>query len=439
MRDSEQCYVVGSGPAGISCAQALIAKGRKVTILDSGVTLEAERRSALVKIAGSSVSEWTPSVTAVLREGMSSSSSGILLKLAYGSDYPYREVAGSTHIVCEGPDTRPSYARGGLSTVWGSAVLPYRQHDIADWPIAVTDLEAGYRAVLRWMPLSGVDDALAEFFPLYRDDEHSLPMSNQASGLLEKLKNNRTDLNGQGVFFGQSRLAVGPKCVQCGLCIYGCPHNLIYSSDQTLQAMMACGRIQYRSGITVQRVAESSSGVTIYALDSAGNAVEFTADRVFLGAGLLNTTAILLRSLEQFDKPVEIKDSQYYLLPLLRLQGTDGVMQEPLHTLAQLFVEIFDESVSPYTVHLQTYTYNDLFRDAVLAKLGPVARLFPLETFLGRLLLFQGYLHSKHSAPITATLERNGQGDRLRLQSSPIPETKMRVDKLSSKLFKLAG
>jgi len=101
-----------------------------------------------------------------------------------------------------------------------------------------------------------------------------------------------------------------------------------------------CGRVQYKSGVTVQSVEETSTGVRIRAVDLAGNPQEFYGERVFLGAGVLNTTTILLRSLGMYDTPVQLRDSQYYLLPLLRLRGTADVMREPLHTLAQIFVEI---------------------------------------------------------------------------------------------------
>ena len=446
MSDSETCYVVGSGPAGISCAQALVAAGKNVTILDSGLTLETDRQASVARLAGSPVSGWTEADLAVLRGGVTAGTSGIPLKLAYGSDYPYREVPGATAIQYEGPHTKPSYSRGGLSTVWGSAILPYRQSDIPDWPISIADLEPAYRAVLSWMPMSGRHDALATLLPLYRDNSSSLPMSRQAAGLLDKLENNRSSLNEEGVFFGKSRLAVRaedanskPLCVQCGLCMYGCPHSLIYSTDHTLAVMLASGRLKYQSGVTVQSVAENGNKVVLRTTDQYGEAGEFQADRVFLGAGLLNTTAILLRSLQLYNTEVVIKDSQYFLLPLLRLRGTAGVVREPLHTLAQLFLEIFDNSVSPYTVHLQTYTYNELFREPILAKLGPLKKIFPIEAFLGRLLLFQGYLHSANSIPISATLERQGTSDVLKLKSWPDPEPKKRVKKLSSKLLKLAS
>ena len=36
-------YVIGSGPAAISAAMALVTRGVEVTILDTGKTLEPER------------------------------------------------------------------------------------------------------------------------------------------------------------------------------------------------------------------------------------------------------------------------------------------------------------------------------------------------------------------------------------------------------------
>ncbi len=441
----EMYYVIGSGPAGVSCAQALIAAGKNVTILDSGLQLENERRDAVRTLALSTTSDWTPSATAFLREGITSGASGIPLKLAYGSDFSYRQVAGATSIVRDGAETKPSYARGGLSTVWGSAIMPHRQHDIEDWPISIKDLEPGYRAVLEWMPISARNDHLSQFFPLYTGECAPLPISRQAAGALADLERHRGRLNEKGIYFGSSRLAVDADgrqaqsaCVQCGLCMYGCPHSLIYSSDQTLAGLLSTGRLEYRPGVTVQSVRETDTGVVIHAVDLAGRPMVFDAERVFLGAGVLNTTTILLRSLGMYERPLQIHDSQYFLLPVLRLRGTLDVVREPLHTLAQFFVEIFDDSISPYTIHLQGYTYNDLFREPVLAALGPLKSIFPVEALLGRLMLFQGYLHSAHSSTITATLEQNQSGDSLTLHSTPDPEAERRVRKLARKLMKLS-
>lgn len=438
-------YIVGSGPAGISCAQALIAAGRQVTILDAGLQLEPERRSAVQSLASTSPSAWEPGATAVVRDGALANTSGIPSKLAYGSDFPYRLIEGAVQVICENAECKPSFARGGFSTVWGSAVLPYTQNDIQDWPISIQDLEPGYRAVLQWMPLSARNDALAESFPLYSDQCVSLPASRQAAAIMSDLKRNQAALNKRGFNFGWSRLAViaggedaKSNCKQCGLCMYGCPYSLIYSSDQTLATLLTTGRAQYRPGILVRSVHETPSGVSIHASTSDQQPVSFSGDRVFLAAGVLNTTAILLRSLNATNAAVHIHDSPYFLLPMLRLRNTREVMREPLHTLAQIFMEISDASISPYTIHLQAYTYNDLFREAALAALGPLKKL-PIDPLLGRLILFQGYLHSHHAPPISATLQSSGSGDSLLLRGVASRDATRSIRKLMLKLTRLSA
>lgn len=438
-------YVVGSGPAGISCAQGLLDRGAEVTLIDSGLTLEPATTIKVEALAGSDAQSWNTPHTAFLKENVGGGASGIRLKLAYGSDFPYRRVPGATSFICDGADTKPSYAQGGLSTVWGAAVLPYRQQDLDGWPITADDLAPAYRAVLKWMPLSARRDDLEELFPLYSDTYSPLPLSRQAISLLDSLERRKTQLKSQGVRFGMARLAVrgraqenSPGCVACGLCMYGCPHRLIYSSDATLQTLKTHPNFTYLNGLTVRTVKEYAKAVRINAINQTGKAVEIDADRVFLGAGVLQTTGILLRSLEQYDRPVTLKDSQYFLLPLLRFKGTQRVSTERLHTLAQIFVEILDPKISPYTIHLQTYTYNELFRDPLVAALKQARHVFPQEAFLGRLLLFQGYLHSLHSPQISMTLSRNGDDDEVKLVGIPNEDTRKTLGKLVRKLSGLA-
>lgn len=437
-------FVIGSGPAGIACAQGLLSAGVGVTLIDPGVELEESRLPQIEALTQIEPSSWTKESTAFLKESIGAGASGIRLKLAYGSDYPYRLVPGATPVLCKDADTKPSYAQGGLSTVWGSAVLPYRDKDLVGWPIGQADLAPGYEAVLDWMPLSARQDDLENLFPLFKDGPSMLPLSRQAQSLLADLQQSKLQLRKQGVWFGASRLAVSSNgssrgCIRCGLCMFGCPHRLIYSSDLTLRALLSHPKFHYESGLTVRVVSEFTSGMRITAVNSRNEQVHLEGERVFLAAGVLETTSILLRSLNRYDVPVKMKDSPYYLLPLLRRKGMGGVATEQLHTLAQLFVEIEDTAISPYTVHLQTYTYNELFREPVLAALGRGNALFPLNAFLGRLLLFQGYLHSSHSSDMSVTLQHTAESDSLSVMGTRSTETRRALRKLVQKLFRLAN
>src|SRR5207253_311792 len=96
-----------------------------------------------------------------------------------------------------------------------------------------------------------------------------------------------------------------------------------------------------------------------------GAPFEFAAPRVYLAAGPVPTTGILLRSLPLHDRAVRMKDSQYFLLPVALARRVGNVRGERLHALSQVFLEIFDPEISRHTVHLQVYSFNDLIGKVV--------------------------------------------------------------------------
>jgi choline dehydrogenase-like flavoprotein len=431
--------VIGSGPTGVACAVALLAQGRRVLMVDAGQHLEPEREARLVQLGGSDPQGWWGPGGEWLREGMEGAVEGIPLKLAYGSDFPYRTLPGATRVQGEDVNTKFSLGKGGLSAVWGAAVMPYRQHDLTDWPVTAAEMAEHYRAVLEFMPVAQGVDGLEQEFPTLKPSQ-PMPLSAQAAAMLADLEKNAAGLRSKGVSFGRSRLAVNAsRCVRCGLCMYGCPHRLIYSSAQTVDVLRANPNFAYAPGLVAQRVTESGDRATVEVLRTDGEWETFTASRVFVAAGVLPSTALLLRSLGVYGKAVTLKESHYFLLPMLRLKSVPGFSRRELHTLAQLFVEVMDESLSPYTVHLQTYTYNDLFEQPIRKMLGPLGFTFPWQAFLSRLFLFQGYLHSDHSPLTRAVLEREGEGDVLRLKAQQRPETAGILKRLVGKLSSVGG
>ena len=251
--------VIGSGPAGVACASALLAGGAQVTILDAGLELEPERRRRVAELKSAPFEAWDQDSLRVLREGVEVTRGGIPLKLAYGSAFPYRDPLDQP-LVGDGVEVKPSFARGGLSNVWGAAVLPYRAEDMSRWPVTAEDLAPHYRAVLGLMPFSGRHDRLEKQFPLHHDEPGMLASSSQAAAFLNDLELNAQALEAHGVSFGVSRLAIQadlagkPGCVYCGNCLYGCPYEFIYNSNHTLERLRTHPAFKYRPGVVVQRV-----------------------------------------------------------------------------------------------------------------------------------------------------------------------------------------
>ena len=436
-------YVIGSGPAGVACASALLQRGARVVLLDAGIALEKSRGDLVAQMSVRSPKDWSDAQLKSFKAGMTAGAKGIPLKLAYGSDYPYREA--ETHLPADyrGVALRPSLGRGGFSAVWGAAMMAYSAKDTADWPVRSGDLTEHYSAVAKLTGLSAVRDDLGKIFPAACGADRRAGLEPAGGNFPSRLEKNRAALHAAGIHFGQARVAVkaGPAgCVYCGLCMYGCPYGYIYNSEQTVRELQKNPGFTYRPDAIVTRVRETEGQAVIAGYQrTSREPFEFSARRVYLATGVVATAKIVLASLNLHDRPVRLKDSQYYLFPLLLARSGGDVQHEPLHTLSQLFVEIFDERVTPRSVHLQIYSYNDLVGQAVRQAFGPAAG--GLEWFARalekRLLIVQGYLHSDHSSQIAVTLKK-GDPDRLQLQAELNPEVRPAIRRVLRKLMRHA-
>jgi len=448
---SNQAVVIGSGPAGMATALSLLEQGVEVTMLDAGIGLEPEIDSFTRRLSETDHRHWTDAERESIKVGTDKPIGGLLFKKIFNSDYPYRETDRFLAPVIRGAETWASLARGGFSNVWGSAVLPYHTDDMKGWCVSADDFAPHYRRVLAELPLSAVRDDLDEEFPIYKDSFHPLRKSRQTETLYRNLEANRASLHERHIRFGHSRLAVANdptategSCRYCSMCLYGCPYRLIYSSADTITRWVEAGRLTLLSDRVVQRLREESDEVVIEGLGRVdGQPFTLRAGRVYLAAGPLSTARIMLESTSRFDRPLRMLDSQYFLFPYLQLRAASGIMKDDLNTLCQLFLEIRDPAVTEEFVHLQVYSYSDLFLRLIRQKSGP---LFPLASpflpaFLNRMLLIQGYLHSRHSGHVEIRLGKssgNGPGP-LRVEGVRNPATRRVISKVMGKLWSVAG
>lgn len=437
-------YVIGSGPSAVAGASALIAAGRKVTVIDAGVQLDPERSTCRRLMAQREPDEWSEQEAAASHTHLRPDGS-VGPKLVYGSDFAYNPSPDGIAVSYGNLDVRASFAEGGLSNVWGASILPFRQHDISDWPVAGPELSDAHRAILKMLPVAGKRDHLTELFPLFADHLHKSNNSSQFKRLMDALERNRVKLLDNGVIFGAARLAVRfngnsatDSCNYCGHCLHGCPRDLIYSSRHTLAQLVASGKIRYVRSVIVDKIVEHDSGVSIYGTEE-GQSRCFEGARVLLATGVFSSTAILLRSLNWYERTVEIADSQHFMFPMLQRVASPNIAHERLHTLAQTFIEILDESISPYTVHLQVYGFNDLLSDILKHKLGRLYNWVPTNALLGRFLLIKGYLHSVHSGRISATLRNRDGRDTLELREVVNPDTRVLVSRVLRKIRGLSS
>jgi len=418
--------VVGSGHAGVAAATELARLGRSTVVVDVGRVLDHDRLRLVERLGGLDPPDWDrASVELVSRNP------------TLGDPLPRRLDFGSDHVY--EPDDAPplpttrrfpyapvaSLARGGRSNVWGAAVLPTHDSDMDGWPIDRADLEPHYRQVLRTMPLSGARDGLEAEFPVYRDSIDQLAIPPSAQLALDRLESSplRSDPT---VVFGRSRLAVtgghdSPRsCRYCGMCHSGCAYGSIDASTHHLDPLVASGRVEYRPGLTVRTIEETSGRVTVRCVTADGRIERITGDRLFVACGPINSTRIVLESLELWDHPVPLLSTQGFVAPLL----VPGRVPQPTAamTLAACFIE-FRTPSSPHWIHVQVSPPNEL----ATARLAHLAARLHLprratDRVARQFLVALCSMHSDEAGHHVLTLERDEPaGHRMVVDTVPMP------------------
>jgi choline dehydrogenase-like flavoprotein len=438
--------VVGSGPAGAACTAGLLARGRSVQMVDVGLRLELERAEIVNHLNKSPPELWNPEDLQRLIPENDDHTKEIPLKLRFGSNYPYRDAEPHLGVTNNGVGLRASLAFGGLSTVWGAAMLPYIEQDVADWPIDIRELNPHYEAILKLTGLSADRDDLMALLPLFTQSPTYLVLSRQASSMWRTLCRNRDKLRNTGILYGRARVAIKAArdskdlgCLYCGMCMHGCPYGYIYSSEHTVSQFQLNERFSYEPEVVVTTVQEFPDHVIVRGYHRLSRQpIDIKADRVYLAAGPIPTTGILLRSMAAYERSIMMKDSQYFVLPLLLTTRIPNVHREQLHTLSQIFLEILDPEISPHLIHLQVYSFNSLIAKAVRKSMGPIAGMLEIiaREIEGRLMVVQGYIHSAQSSGIAVMLGRESEEERLQLAPVINPETKRVVQQVVGKLLK---
>jgi choline dehydrogenase-like flavoprotein len=436
--------VIGSGPAGVSVSMALLKRGLRVTMLDVGITMEKELDSAIAELRSKSF--LSEDDINFLRGGTVADASGVGEKKLFGSSYVNKQ---SEHFRIEkqGSWFYHSFAKGGLSNLWGRNLMPLCKEDKHDWPLPKEALDQYYLRVLEYMPLAGRKDRLEQLLPLYTTSPGHMKLSGQAEKLDKYMHRHAEYLEGQGFSFGQSRLAAcfdgswgsSDKCRQCGLCLFGCIYDDLYTSAWTVDELCRNDSFTYLSGYVVDFIEKSQNDLTIHALkDKDGSPVTFRADKVFLAAGSMSSTRIVMKSKKMYNTPVNFKISDYYLLPTLTLFSKSKVVEEALNTCCQYYLQLKDHAVDSRLITMQVYTYNNYYYQAFKKVSGVFFPLLqrPIHWLLNRFVVILCYLHSDHSAHLQFCLKND---DVLKVEGVQNPESQRIIGRLKRKLWKSVG
>jgi ferredoxin len=228
---------------------------------------------------------------------------------------------------------------------------------------------------------------------------------------------------------GRARLAVDASaCRHCGLCLSGCVYGAIYSTVPEMEKLSRAGEVRYESGCVIERIEEADQYVAVFLrrVDTR-DPEELRFDHVFAAAGAIQSTRIALASLQLLDQPVLLKDSQKFILPLLRLHRFPLAWPNSV-SLAGAFVEFKMPRISDHWIHMQISSVNDyVLKHLHIPPWRDGARRRMLAPLYERLLIGWGGLHSDQSSGIVLTLTKDTRFElpvlRMRRQINPLSDS----------------
>jgi hypothetical protein len=420
-------YIIGSGPAGIAAAAALVKRGIRPVILDVGVDPDPDSIALKTRLAAVDPVEWAPEDVALAKGMGKEAVCGIPQKLTFGSNFAYRNADPSSTPAFRETSVFRSFARGGFSNVWGAVVQQLPPQEFHRWPLGESELASHYQAVGAMIGAAGAGQ---------------VRRSTQTRDFYNDLLANEESLDRQGIRFEYPLLAVRAidgetGCRYCGMCLYGCPYDSIFNAGRQLKELIANGMVTYERGVVVDRLSTTPDNVRIESRTVDGGAHRvFNAKEVFVAAGVLETARIVLNSVSRDFISLNVAQSDIFTVPIVRYRSARSIERERLSTLAQIVLKIDDAEVTPHQVHLQLYGYNDLYMRMLSARLGwlnaPLSAA--MHAFVRRLFVAFGYLHSEVSSRIRIVRGSTKEGA-LRVEGQIGSEGKAVARAVVQKLF----
>ncbi len=408
--------VIGSGLASTAAVQALIERGVKPTIIDVGLGLDKALVDVVDRMSNRSKDKWDNGDIGMITDNPTvNDGSEIPKKLVFGSDYIYGTSIAEAPLQDNGIMPPFSFAKGGFSAGWGAAVLPPDDKDISDWPVKNEELGPYYRKVLSGRPYSARDDELSLDFPVLDEDAPALRLTHGNASILSELRNSGL-LNQGSLVFGQARLMVRTTdsdgregCKYCGYCMSGCVKGAIYKASDDIDRYIADGKADYIGNSVVQTVRQSGDVVTVSFRNGKG-LQEINFDRVFVGAGAVNSTRIMLESRRLYDHPVRLKSRAGFVMPLLRLKRSPLEWPDA-NTQPGIFLEYKAEGLSDRWIHTQLSTPNELVLQKLNLQHGHKGVTgFIKKKLAEHLMVAFCNLHSDHASDYILTLKKGDEG-----------------------------
>lgn len=288
-----------------------------------------------------------------------------------------------------------SHAYGGYANVYSGSMLVPQPEDLTGWPPGSRPAAEHYREVLRHIQVLGEEDELSQVFSIASAE------STPESGHHPERSSH--------CLAGRSRVGLNRSRPfrDDGTC-------RIFTPCDILDAWTRQGRIRQHQGCFVERLRRGDDGIEVLAETEEGRS-RFVYDVVFVGAGCINTTGIIDRSLHSEG----MRTYPLAIAPILLMAHYRRAEHPPSSFslrsssgLAEFFVELKQEATAGTWCHTQIGPLNKTILRSIHALLpGRLGRF--LMAWLKRHIYYSlSVFHSSlgPAGTLSSSLQQNGTG-----------------------------
>jgi choline dehydrogenase-like flavoprotein len=386
--------IAGSGPSGTLAAVELVRKGLQVLMLDVGHDDE-RYRSLIPDLPFAEIRRTDPHQRRYFLgddlEGIPQGKLRVGAQLTPPRQFVTRDT--EQHLPCSGESFAPmqSLALGGLGAAWGASCLTYSRGELEKAGIYEPGFAQYYDEVAREIGVSAepADDASRECFAGVKNHLPPLDMDASAEKIWAAYLARRDQFQRRGFSLGRTPLAALSRDFKnrkanpyFDMDFWGEVRQSVFRPRYLLEELETRPNFCLARGNLVIAFADSGKDqVQVHCRDlKTDRPATFTARRLLLCAGAINSARIALNSLGLANRSVPILCNPYTYVPCLNLKMLGRKASERRHSLSHLTALYRPEDDPQELVVAHFFSYGSLL-------LFKLVKEIPLPPWAGLLLV----------------------------------------------------
>ena len=231
-----------------------------------------------------------------------------------------------------------SHALGGFSKVWSGSILRPNENDLVDWPKESIPDSNDFKTIISSIKIAQTEDELSDAFPC---------------GHEQKIKKNL-----KSVYLGRSRIAYISSISKNGI-----KSSLPFDTTKFFNDWSNLGLISYFKNQYITHLTRKEDGLYVHIEEGSRSLIK-KYDFVFIGAGCINTTAIVDRSIYgEGERIYKIKSVPFLMQILLKVPFFNSDKEKilpgnDLYGLCKYFLENRSKATSLFWSHTQIGEIN---------------------------------------------------------------------------------